>query len=93
MSYDKQCHALADSFLSDNPHLRDLETRTAKLAQGIQSLIEDWITDWEDEDAKEIQEQRAAYEDSKAEHFRERSLEDQLEAADMARKRIREEGR
>lgn len=90
MSYDKQCHALADSFLSDTT-LRDIETRTAKLAQGIQSLIEDWITDWEDEDRKEVEEQRAAYEDSKVEHFR--SLEDQLEAADMERKRIREEGR
>jgi hypothetical protein len=91
MSYDKQCYALADSFLSDNPHLRDIEGRTAKLAQGIQSLIEDWITDWEDEDAKEIQEQRAAYEDSKVEYFV--SLDEQLEAADMERKRIREEGR
>lgn len=92
MSYDKQCFELAESFLSDTS-LRDLKERTPKLAQSIQTMIEDWIGDWEDEDRAELEEQRAQYEDSKAEHIRERNLETRLEAADMERKRIREEGR
>lgn len=41
-TYDTACFDLAESFLSDHPHLATT-TRTDELASLIQSMIEGWI--------------------------------------------------
>lgn len=43
MSYDSKCFDLAAVFLSDTPDI-DNERNRDKLAQHIQTAIEDWIT-------------------------------------------------
>lgn len=89
MSYDKQCLALAESFMDDRPHLREQEERRKKLAQGIQTMIDDWLEDWEEEDRSELEFHRTEYHEAQ----RQERIERVYEAADMERKRIREEGR
>lgn len=42
ISYDTKCWELADAFLTDEPHLRDMD-RINRLAAAIQEAIEDWI--------------------------------------------------
>ncbi len=46
MAYDPKCEDLAALFLSDYPHL-DTAKRVEKLAQVIQTTIEDFIVDEE----------------------------------------------
>lgn len=42
MSYDTKCFKLAAEFLDDHPAIRNIEN-VGKLAQHIQTSIEDWI--------------------------------------------------
>ena len=42
MSYDSKCHDLAGVFLADTPDIDSAASRD-KLAQHIQTAIEDWI--------------------------------------------------
>ena len=42
MSYDTKCFQLAAEFLDDHPEIRSIEN-IGKLAQEIQTTIEDWI--------------------------------------------------
>ena len=47
MAYDTKCYDLADAFLEDEPALRT-EPNRKKLAQEIQTAIENWIKDARD---------------------------------------------
>lgn len=43
MGYDTKCHDLASAFLADTPDI-NTEASRDKLAQHIQTAIEDWIS-------------------------------------------------
>lgn len=94
MSYDKSCHTLAAEFLSDYPgHATD--ERVKQLAQAIQETCDDWIRDWRDED--EAKRMRKLYDAEQAaegrlDHRSQAYAERMYEAADLERKRLREEG-
>lgn len=99
MTYDRKCFELAEHFMSDNPALLSQSSRTMQLAQEIQTLIDDVISEFEDQDNeaayqaeyKKWREEQDAQEDSddpRSQAYAERMY----EAADMERKRIREEG-
>ena len=98
MTYDPKCFTLAAAFMEDHPELmREESTRPEQLAQAIQTAIDDKISDFALEDDAEYQEARREYmaERARAAAGDPRSLEYAervLEAADMERKRIREEG-
>lgn len=101
MSYDTKCFALATAFMEDYPHLSNRYARIQQMAQEIQTLIEDVIDDFESEDRNaEAKVMRREYDAEKliadvGDECDERSqayAERMYEAADMERKRIREEG-
>lgn len=43
MGYDSRCYDLAEAFLRDTPDINSIANRN-KLAQHIQTTIEDWIS-------------------------------------------------
>lgn len=99
MTYDAKCYALAVAFMEDHKHLTSHASRTMELAQEIQSLIDGVIGEYEDQDNeavyqaeykkwREAQETQEDPDDPRSQEYAERMY----EAADMERKRIREEG-
>ena len=45
MSYDLRCYDLAEIFLQDEPKLAKDKKTALRLAQCIQTVIEDWIAE------------------------------------------------
>ena len=97
MTYDSKCFALATAFMEDYPHLTNRYARIQQMAQEIQTLIEDVIDEFEGQDREvEVADMRAEYDARLETDFEQRQKRDAIEriyeAADMERKRIREEG-
>jgi hypothetical protein len=98
MTYDAKCFALATAFMADHPHLTNRDARTNQLAQEIQTAIDDVIDEFSDADsARDAMLMRREYDarvemDAEQRHQRD-AIERIYEAADMERKRIREEGK
>jgi hypothetical protein len=95
--YDSQCLTLARAFVDDLHVPAKAEARSHRLAQVIQNAIEDEMNDFEQEDTEaEGAKYRAEYEATKDivafDRERQESIERVYEAADMERKRQREEG-
>ena len=99
MTYDAKCFALATSFMEDTT-LTNRYARIQQMAQEIQTLIEDILDEYETEDRNaEGLQYKAEYDalhnrlecddDPRSQAYAERVY----EAADMERKRIREEGK